>query len=66
MLPSTSIRHIRFSDALMIEQILLRIELIMRGIEQRSIDTNIAETQLRAALNHIMRLQSFLPAQEHS
>jgi len=43
MLPGTSIRHIRFNDALLIEQILVRIELIMREIEQRSIDVSVAE-----------------------
>ena len=38
----------------------------MRGIEQRSVDVNVAETQLRAALNHIIRLERFFPAHEHS
>ena len=60
---TTSIRHIRFSDTLLIEQILSNIESMMRGIEQ--MDSHVASTQLQVAVNHIEGLQGFFPSREH-
>lgn len=64
MLPRTSIRHSRFSNTLLIEDILQQIESILRRIEQRNIEN--AEAQLHVAVSHIMRLERYFPAQEHA
>ena len=58
----TSIRHNRFADALLIEQILSEIETIVRRIERGSTDVHLAESELRVAAGHLGRLGRFLPA----
>lgn len=55
------IRHNRFSNSLLIEDILQLLRL-----EQRDVDYGVAEAQLRVALNHIVRLEDHFPAPEHS
>lgn len=61
MTQSTSIRHNRFTNTLLIESVLSQIELIVQGINRASIDTHLAQSQLQVAANHLGRLQRYFP-----
>lgn len=55
----TSIRHNRFSNTHLIEQILSEIESIVRRLSQEDVDFCLAESQLRVAASHLERLQEY-------